>query len=252
MAMKLSVISLLALCCLVFVSSYFAVIYPIGDFFTSVSNIFILVFVIPLIHSLIKWLGWKKGISVFLLLGGISLAVEMFAIVTGVPYGNFAYSSTLGFHLFNVPISVPLAYLPILIGAFTVSNHLLKLPTRLYHTLVSALLNTAIDFVIDPAAVNAAFWFWPEGGFYYGVPLINFGGWLFTGFLYSQILYSVVQTDIALLEVPIDASYSLLLILSFWIGYTLWNNLIIPVLVGFVILSLLIFLILQCARDSTS
>jgi putative membrane protein len=252
MAMKLSVISLLALCCLVFISSYFAVIYPIGDFFTSVSNIFILVFAIPLIHSLIKWLGWKKGMSILLLLGGISLAVEIFAIVTGVPYGNFAYSSTLGFRLFTVPISVPLAYLPILFGAFTVSNHLQKLPTRLYHTLVSALLNTAIDFVIDPAAVNAVFWFWPDGGLYYGVPVINFGGWLFTGFLYSQILYSLVQTDISSLEVPIDVSYSLLLILSFWIGYTLWNNLFIPVLVGFVILSVMIFLIIQCARDSTS
>ncbi len=106
--------------------------------------------------------------------------------------------------------------------------------------------------MIDPAAVNATFWFWPEGGFYYGVPLINFSGWLFTGFLYSQILYSLVQTDIPLQEVPIDASYSLLLILSFWIGYTLWNNLIIPGLVGSVILSLMIFLILQYARDSTS
>ena len=251
MAMKLSKISLLPLCLFVFVSSYFALTYPVGDFFTSVSNIFILIFAIPLIYSLVKWLGWKKGTSVFLILGGISLAGEMFAIVTGVPYGNFEYSSTLGFHLFNVPISVPLAYLPILFGSFAVSNHLLKCPTRLSHTLLSALFNTAIDFVIDPAAVIAAFWFWPEGGLYYGVPLINFGGWMFTGFLYSQILYTLLQTDLTTLEVPINVSYSLLLILSFWIGYTLWNNLVISVLIGCIILSIMAMLILQHVSDST-
>jgi putative membrane protein len=134
-----------------------------------------------------------------------------------------------------------MAYLPILFGSFTVSNRLLRHPVRLQHTLLSALLNTAIDLVIDPAAVNANFWFWSEGGLYYGVPLINFGGWLCTGFLYSQILYHFLRTDLTEIEVPIYVSYSLLFILIFWIGYTLWNNLIMPVLIGCMILILIIF-----------
>jgi putative membrane protein len=112
---------------------------------------------------------------------------------------------------------------------------------RLQQTLLSAVLNTAIDLVIDPAAVNANFWFWSEGGLYYGVPLINFGGWLCTGFLYSQILYRFLQTDLTEIEVPINVSYSLLFILLFWIGYALWNNLIIPVFFGCILLIIIIF-----------
>lgn len=189
--MKVSAISLFILCFVVFISSYFAVVISIGDFFTSVSNIFILILAIPVIFSLTNWLGFKKGLTIFLLLGGLSLGIEMVAIVTGIPYGNFQYSSTLGFHVFNVPISVALAYLPILLGSFTLGNHILKSPTQLSNTLLSAQINTAIDFLIDPVAVKARFWFWPDGGFYYEVPLINFVGWLCTGFLYSQIFLVV-------------------------------------------------------------
>lgn len=234
--MKLSKISIFILCLLVFISSYFAVKISVGDLFTSVSNVFILIFALPLVSALVCWIGWKKGVVILLVLSGLALGVEMFAIVAGFPYGTFQYSDTLGTHFINVPISVPLAYLPILFGSFTMSNHLLRLPTRLQQTLLSALINTAIDFVIDPAAVHARFWYWPGGGFYYGVPLINFVGWLCTGFLYSQILYTLLSLDLQSHKLPSNLMYSLSLILSFWIGYTIWNNLVIPAFIGCILL----------------
>ena len=234
--MKPAEIAILISCSFAFISSYFAVAIPLGAVFTSISTIFIFIFAIPLIYSLVIWLGWKKGAIVLVSLGGLSIAVEMFAILTGIPYGSFQYSGTLGYHFLNVPLSVPLAYLPILLGSFTLSNHLLRSPTRLQNTLLSALINTIIDFLIDPTAVRAHFWFWQEGGFFYEVPLVNFLGWLCTGFIYSHILYAFLRTELERTKIPLNLTYSLRLILSFWVGYALWNNLAIPALIGSAVL----------------
>ena len=238
--MKSSFISVLIACFFVFVSSYFAVVIPLGNAFPSISTIFISVFAVPLLYSLVIWIGWKKGTIILVFLGGLSLSVEMIGILTGIPYGTFQYSDTLGFHFLDVPLSVPVAYLPILLGSFTLSNRFLRLPTRLQHTLLSAIINTIIDFLIDPAAVKAHFWYWPAGGFYYEIPLINFVGWLCTGFIYSQILYAFLQSEVNTKKIPLNLTYSLLLILSFWIGYALWTNLAIPASIGCIILCITI------------
>jgi putative membrane protein len=248
--MKSSLTSVLISCFFVFISSYFAVVIPLGNAFTSISTIFISLFAVPLLYYLVIWIGWKKGTVILIFLGGVSLSVELVAILTGIPYGTFQYSDTLGFHFLDVPLSVPLAYLPILLGSFTLSNHLLRLPTRLQHTLLSAVINTIIDFLIDPAAVKAHFWYWPEGGFYYEVPLINFIGWLGTGFIYSQILYASLQSELKIRKVPLNLTYSLLLILSFWVGYALWNDLAIPASIGCIILCITIIFNLRARERS--
>src|SRR5207244_4191879 len=54
-------------------------------------------------------------------------------------------------------------------------------------TLVTGLLMTALDVVIDPLAVRGDRWFlgrifyYPDGGAYFGVPLSNFAGWTLVG-----------------------------------------------------------------------
>jgi uncharacterized membrane protein len=55
--------------------------------------------------------------------------------------------------------------------------------------LVSGALMMLLDVVIDPLAVRGDRWFlgrifyYPDPGWYFGVPLANFGGWLIVGWL---------------------------------------------------------------------
>lgn len=67
-------------------------------------------------------------------------------------------------------------------------------PGRVRHLLLTSLLFTLIDVVIDPAALRGDRWFlgqiygYPEPGLYFGVPLANFVGWGLVG-LTATALY---------------------------------------------------------------
>jgi len=73
------------------------------------------------------------------------------------------------------------------------------------------LLFFGIDMVIDPVALRGNRWFlgqiyyYPDGGSYFGVPLVNFLGWAILGFL---ILFSwrIVSFVIPIHKVPIQRS----------------------------------------------
>jgi putative membrane protein len=112
--------------------------------------------------------------------------------------------------------------------------------SRLRAAAMSSLLVVAVDLVVDPGAVAQGLWVWAEDGAYYGVPLVNYGGWLLTGFIYSYILDALVRlgrnNDPA---VPLELSSSLMMIILFWTGFSLWNGLVIPLLIGVAISVLL-------------
>ena len=170
----------------------------------------------------------------------LSLIVEAFSVWTGLPYGEFHYSRILGYRILGlVPVSVGFAYLPILLGSMTIaSRYSGKSLTR--YAIYSSLANVSIDFVIDPAAVHAGFWAWTKPGFYYGVPFINFVGWIITGIIYSAIFYTFFLADNDL-PLPSGVSTSIIWILSFWSGYNLLNMFFIPGILG--IIEVIIFLV---------
>ena len=51
-----------------------------------------------------------------------------------------------------------------------------------------------LDLVLDPIAVDEKRWSWKKPGAYYGVPLLNFVGWLFTTFL-ILFVFRLFQSD---------------------------------------------------------
>ena len=46
---------------------------------------------------------------------------------------------------------------------------------------VAAAALTAWDLMLDPRMVREAYWVWPQGGRYEGVPASNFAGWFVVG-----------------------------------------------------------------------
>ncbi len=197
----------------------------------SISLIFLLA--LPSYIALVKWLGLLRGLLILIVFSLIPLIVEIFAIYSGFPYGIFSYSPTLGPKVLNlVPWTMPFAYLPILLGALSLSCSYAgtKNSTRI---LAATALIVLSDLVIDPAAVRAGFWIWDQTGHYYGIPVSNFIGWGCTGLLYSFIFWNVVdhlRPDHSC--PPRMMSVSLFLIVCLGTGFSIHESLIIPVIIG--------------------
>lgn len=214
-----------------FVSSYFMVRFASAAPFGSLSAVFIAIFALPSYVSLLRYTGAKRGLPALIVLSVLPLLVEALAVWTGFPYGEFHYSGLLGYTVLGlVPASVSFAYTPILLGAMTAAGRFSGSNLTRF-AFFSTLVNVSIDLVIDPAAVHTGFWGWTDPGVYYGVPLVNFMGWVVTGFVYAALFYLLTgfEDDLPL---PSSVSTSLIWILCFWTGYNLLNMLLIPGILG--------------------
>jgi len=222
-----------------YVASYLFFILPL-TMFSGVLVIVSIVVAIPALYSFYRWTGWKNTLIIFLILSGFVLFIEGFGIITGIPYGQFYYSSLTGFKLFGlVPWTLPFAFIPLLFGIMAVVTQYVQRPWKII--LLSGFLLVVVDLVLDPIFVHLGVWIWITPGIYYGVPLSNYIGWFFTGLISAAILLVLLRWRIGpSCQFPIFVAISLILILGFWSGYTLWIGLVIPFVVS---LFLLVFII---------
>ena len=112
------------------------------------------------------------------------LLIESFAIATGWPYSNFVYGEFLGNIKFFglVPWTVSLSWTPIFFLSLVLVERL-GLKGIWVKSILGAVLMTTFDLVLDPGATALGFWIWEIDGWYYGVPLMNFFGWMVTSLL---------------------------------------------------------------------
>lgn len=119
-------------------------------------------------------------------------AIEYVGLTTGWPYGEFHYLQDIGPAVAGVPIALPILFVPLVLNAVLLSVLLLRGlgRSRLLRVVFALCILILIDLVLDPAAVAIGFWEY-ERGFYYGVPLSNYVGWLLSGGI------AVVAIDVA-------------------------------------------------------
>jgi putative membrane protein len=212
----------LMLCSIFLIIGLFAARFGLGVEYEWVSAFFIVIMALPTVIVLATQMR-LKGLFTFLSIFTLSIVVEAASIISGLPYGNFSYSDNLGYKLLGlVPWTVGFAFTPILFGSYAIAQRLAKNAPAI--VFLTATLNLLVDLVLDPAAVYSGFWFWAEPGIYYGVPIINFVGWAFTSVIYAGII--ILFLNKAILDLKLIQP--LLLILSFWSGYTLLAGLMIP------------------------
>jgi putative membrane protein len=226
-----------------FVSSIPAAYFSHSPNFTVVSSLFIVVMALPSYYHIIRWLGLQRGAILLTILSVLPILVEAVAVSTGLPYGRFHYSKALGHMVLGlVPWSVAFAYLPILLGSVTLANRIVG-GDWMKFALLSGFLTMAVDLALDPAAVNQGLWIWENPGPYYGIPLINFGGWFLTGFIYSTIFHLLSGGRLLIDDpVPLKVASSLMIILSFWTGILFWGRLFLPSIIGGILLGLQVIL----------
>src|SRR4029453_6008538 len=120
----------------------------------------------------------------------VAFAAEYASTRGGVPFGLFHYTgATRGIELYlgNVPFFDSLSFPFLAYASFCLARRVLGPVDRGRITLLAGVLMMLLDVVIDPLAVRGDRWFlgplfyYPTPGHYFGVPLVNFAGWVIVG-----------------------------------------------------------------------
>jgi bisanhydrobacterioruberin hydratase len=232
---------LLAASILFFGAAYFTVRFPdtpgagVGSFVST------LLIALPSFVALWRYLGPKGATLALLSLSALGFAVETTGVTTGFPYGPFYYGDSLGPKVANlVPYLLPLSWVPLVLGVVaataprrTRESRKTLLPERSVSWVLSAaVLLALVDGVLDPGAAALGFWVWPEGGIYYGVPITNYLGWLFSSFLAATLLVALGRRRWGSVPPPPGLLDSALVAVAFWTGVAVFSGLPFPAMLG--------------------
>ena len=210
-----------------------------------VSGINVILFAAPAFWAVKMWLGVRDAVFLFGVLGVLALVIETSAIITGFPYGHFGYSDLLGYRLFGyTPWTVFLAWTPLVLAAYAISARGIvgegsAVVSRVARVVVLALLLVIFDVVLDPGAVKIGFWRYEGGGVFYGVPVSNFVGWLFSGAIAGVVLEIFFWIKRPLLPAPAQMISSTFFIVSFWTFIAFFSGMYWPLGIGIVVIVLL-------------
>lgn len=118
--------------------------------------------------------------------------VEVVGQASGFPFGSYQYTPLLQPQLAGVPVLIPLAWLmmmpPAWAMALVIAGAQPGWRARVRRAAVAALAFTAWDLFLDPQMVAWNAWVWAVPGVYFGIPLLNFAGWLLVAFCVSLLL----------------------------------------------------------------
>ncbi|QFU76846.1 carotenoid biosynthesis protein [Halioglobus maricola] len=139
-----------------------------------------------------------SGIEVFAFLAigfVVSNGYENMSVMTGFPFGNYSYTDEFGAKLFHVPLVIAPAYIgmgylswmigQVLLGTW---GRRLRGAERILVPVVASFVMVMWDVVMDPKSSTVYnFWTWEDGGDYFGVPFVNFMGWLLCVYTIFQL-----------------------------------------------------------------
>ena len=132
---------------------------------------------------------------------------EQLGVTTGLIYGPYHYTSTLGPRLGSVPVLIPLAWFVLVYTSYSLTDLIAdRLPSGfggggrhlIGLVLLGALVITCLDLMVDPILSGPGFhaWIWDSAGPYYGVPIQNYLGWLVTAFVVHLLCRSLERRAI--------------------------------------------------------
>lgn len=178
---------------------------------------YVFAFFAAFLLACVPHVGWRRTMAFTAVGYLIAFISEWLSINTGFPYGWYYYIEATrdrelwvaGVPFFDSLSYVFLAYCSYATALFILSPlkswrwNLVTLETRAIRRSLSALilgafLQTFLDIVIDPVALQGRRWFlgqiygYREQGLHFGVPLSNYGGWLLTS-LFLVAAFQVID-----------------------------------------------------------
>jgi uncharacterized membrane protein len=122
-----------------------------------------------------------KTASKFLVIAAtISFIWEFIGVSTGIPFGQYSYTTSLSPALGPVPLFIPLLWCALGYFCMEASD---------YYIMASALM-VSLDLSFDPVFSSSLhLWTWQSQGQYFGVPLSNFFGWFLASLTFFAIFF---------------------------------------------------------------
>ena len=133
--------------------------------------------------------GWRFTALLLAVTAGGGLAVEAVGVATGIPFGAYAYTGTLGAQVLGVPVVIPLAWTMMGYPALVVGRRITRSPVA--GPLVAGAALATWDLFLDPQMVDAGHWTWgpADGPHLLGIPAGNFLGWFVVATLMMAVLW---------------------------------------------------------------
>lgn len=134
----------------------------------------------------------RRALPLAVGVGLFTFGLEWVGVHTGWPFGQYAYSSELGWTLFGVPWTIACAWVGILWNVAL----LVPIRSRVLRALAIGLLAMSLDLVLDPVAFHRGWWVWdPTSAWtFVGVPWTNFAAW-FGAFTFLGLLMPRIEPD---------------------------------------------------------
>lgn len=122
-----------------------------------------------------------KTASKFLVIAAtVSFLWEFIGVTTGIPFGQYSYTTGLSPALGPVPLFIPLLWCALGYFCMEASD---------YYIMASALM-VSLDLSFDPVFSSSLhLWTWQSQGQYFGVPLSNFFGWFLASLTFFAIFF---------------------------------------------------------------
>lgn len=156
-------------------------------------------------------LGTRTALIVFGASFSISLGAELLGTGTGYPFGDYAYTSQLGWKFFDlVPFNIPTSWFYMLYCSLAIVGRIAAprddARGRWTWAVAGGFVLTAWDVSMDPAMVRTTHWLWNlapadqqsvmgrifSSDLFYGMPLTNWIGWLLTGIVIARVMVAIV------------------------------------------------------------
>lgn len=125
-----------------------------------------------------RFIQWSVIVAV------LSIAVEGLGVHTGLVFGAYSYGEVLQPQVLGVPIAIGFAWLTMLIASWAVVQRAARNAgdrSAGLLALVTALVMTGFDSLMEPAAIALGYWQWDAGN----VPLLNYATWFALSFLFA-------------------------------------------------------------------
>ncbi len=188
--------------------------------------------------------GAARIVRLVVLVVSAAWAVEFVGSQTGFPFGVYHYTERLQPQLGDVPLLIPFAWLMMLPPAWAVGSLVAGGSRGWRFVSASALAFTAWDLFLDPQMVTWNIWQWGQPGGYFGIPWVNFAGWLL-----AAALLTVLVRPASLPLRPLLGIYAITWALE-TIGQLFFWNLPGPALAGCVGMGLMLALALRAGRGA--
>lgn len=107
--------------------------------------------------------------------------IEYLGVTFGWFFGDYAYDTALGPKVLGVPLVIGFNWYAIIVSGSAVSRMITS--NRWLQIILTAVLCTALDVLIEPVAIHYGFWHWSGPA----IPLSNYIAWFIFSLLFAGV-----------------------------------------------------------------